>query len=99
MMVTDPQTYFKQSIRVLSISVTSYFRYVATLRRLKEIAIHVQGWLTLNGLHRFTSQKMILFITTAVKTLNPKYIFSVSITVRCETKYSFKTLRKKKLER
>jgi hypothetical protein len=29
--------------------------------------------LTLNGLHGVISQKMILFITTAVRTSNPKY--------------------------
>jgi hypothetical protein len=31
--------------------------------------------LTLNGLHRGISQKMVLFITTAVRTSNPTQIF------------------------
>jgi hypothetical protein len=34
--------------------------------------------LTLNGVHGITSQKMILFITTAVKTSNPTGTINIS---------------------
>jgi hypothetical protein len=37
--------------------------------------------LTLNGLHGVISQKMILFITTAVKTSNPTFSTAVYILV------------------
>jgi hypothetical protein len=37
----------------------------------------------LNGLHGVISQKMILFITTAVKTSNPKYVLVSSTSIKC----------------
>jgi hypothetical protein len=45
-----------------------------------------ERWVQLNGLHGVISQKMILFITTAVKTSNPIYYIYLSDSGRTQFK-------------